>query len=278
MDKKLKITKLQEKLNEYLMEKMVRWVITEEVDKGRESWFRWNEEEKILLKKIIQEPEKAGIKFNESDRKYSDFFNSIIEKGFNTEDLKLFYKYRDKLPLNKLNWMFEFKDFKRENNSQYISRKEIPAGYYMIEILLKDRTNSTKTEVSITSMDLEKNEKTDKRQVKKMDQNKFYISAMPNRMNKRLVWLSNHGRLKINLKTERKIVEIEHMRLARTTKSFMIDRMHKKLGERKSHLNNQNYTEVEMLKIWKRYDSIFRPIKSINDEYKKYIEIIGLDI
>ncbi len=124
---------LSNKFHNYIVSKVIDWALSEQVDKGRFSAFKWGPEDQKLLSQIIENPKNAGLNLPIQDSKFKRFFQSIAENGLNTLDVKMFYRYRDRLPLRQLQWEFKKEDFSF-NNKKLISKEEIPAGYYMLEV------------------------------------------------------------------------------------------------------------------------------------------------
>lgn len=246
---------LQQKLNNYLLEKLVRWVIAERVDEGRPSWFRWDPEDKKLLSKIISDPESAGFHLDASDTKYRKFFQSIIDNGFNTADVQLFYRYRDQLPLRKLNWSFDLRDFRHEQGALR-SFVLLPEGFYMVELQSRPTRFSSRIPLRIhrSSDRLTSPPAFDQ---ETMTEDDFSMSIISHRMNKRLIWLRKPGYLDFVSDHAEPIKMVTHLRLSRTTRSFMIDRMMKKLGQAFNPKLHANITDEALKKLWLRYDERF---------------------
>lgn len=257
MDTKLKPsrTSIKERLNNYLLEKLVRWVIAERVDEGKPSWFQWDATDKKLLLQIIADPDKAGLHLDESDTKYRKFFQSIIDNGLNTADVQLFYRYRDQLPLRKLNWSFDLRDFKHDQGALRSSIK-LPVGFYMIELQTRPHRFASRIPIGIH------------RSSKKLDTPKaleeglyseddFAMPLISHRINKRLVWLRHEGYVDLISDHTEGIKSITHLRFSRTTRSFMIDRMMKKLGQEFNAKRHTNMQEDAFENLWQRYHERF---------------------
>jgi hypothetical protein len=245
----------KERLNNYLLEKLVRWVIAERVDEGKPSWFRWDAADKKLLSKIIADPDKAGLHLDKSDTKYRKFFQSIIDNGFNTADVQLFYRYRDQLPLRKLNWAFDLRDFEHGNGALR-STVKLPVGFYMIELQTRPSRFASRIPIGIH------------RSTKKLDTPKtleeglhseddFAMPVISHRLNKRLVWLRTEGYVDLVSDHVEGIKSITHLKFARTTRSFMIDRMMKKLGQEFNAKRHDNMQEEAFENLWKNYHDRF---------------------
>ena len=254
-NKKTGSLSLQQKLNNYLLEKLVRWVIAERVDEGRPSWFRWDPEDKKLLAKIIRDPESAGLHLDASDTKYRAFFQSIIDNGFNTADVQLFYRYRDQLPLRKLNWLFDLRDFKQEQGVLRSSAM-LPEGFYMVELQARPSRFSSRIPLRIHRTDARLDEP-QAFDAEHHTQDDFSMSIISHRTNKRLIWLRSSGYLDIVSDHPEPMKTVTHLRLARTTRSFMIDRMMKKLGQEFKAELHAKMTDEKLERLWKTYDERF---------------------
>ena len=257
MDTKLKKTRIsaKERLNNYLLEKLVRWVIAERVDEGKPSWFRWDAADKKLLSQIIANPDQAGLHLDASDTKYRKFFQSIIDNGLNTADVQLFYRYRDQLPLRKLNWAFDLRDFKHAQDALR-STVKLPAGFYMIELQTRPSRFASRIPIGIhrSSKKLE----TPKSLEQGLDgEDDFAMPVISHRLNKRLVWLRSEGFVDLISDHTEGIKSITHLRFARTTRSFMIDRMMKKLGQEFNAKRHANMKEEDFEKLWQNYHERF---------------------
>lgn len=257
MDTKLKTQRIsaKERLNNYLLEKLVRWVIAERVDEGKPSWFRWDATDKKLLSQIIADPDKAGLHLDASDTKYRKFFQSIIDNGFNTADVQLFYRYRDQLPLRKLNWAFDLRDFKHAQGALR-STVKLPAGFYMIELQTRPNRFASRIPIGIhrSSKKLE-NPKTLEDGLHSEDD--FAMPVISHRINKRLVWLRTEGYVDMISDHTEGMKSIMYLRFSRTTRSFMIDRMMKKLGQEFNAKRHANMQEGAFENLWHRYHERF---------------------
>lgn len=245
----------KERLNNYLLEKLVRWVIAERVDEGKPSWFRWDEADKKLLSKIIADPDKAGLHLDESDTKYRKFFQSIIDNGLNTADVQLFYRYRDQLPLRKLNWSFDLRDFKHAQGALRSSVK-LPSGFYMIELQTRPSRFASRIPIGIhrSSKKIETPKTLEEGLASEDD---FAMPVISHRINKRLVWLRSEGYVDLVSDHVEGIKSITHLRFARTTRSFMIDRMMKKLGQEFNAKRHANMQEEAFENLWQNYHARF---------------------
>lgn len=257
MDIKLKKSRIsaKERLNNYLLEKLVRWVIAERVDEGKPSWFRWDASDKKLLSQIIANPDQAGLHLDASDTKYRKFFQSIIDNGLNTDDVQLFYRYRDQLPLRKLNWAFDLRDFTHVQGALR-STVKLPAGFYMIELQTRPSRFASRIPIGIhrSSKKLEMPKSLEEGLDGEDD---FAMPVISHRINKRLVWLRSEGFVDLISDHTEGIKSITHLRFARTTRSFMIDRMMKKLGQEFNAKRHANMKEEDFEKLWQTYHERF---------------------
>jgi len=245
----------QERVSNYLLEKLIRWVIAERVDEGKPSWFRWAPEDKKLLSKIIANPEMAGMHLDASDTKYRKFFQSIIDNGLNTADVKMFYRYRDQLPLRKMNWAFDLRDFKHEQGALR-STVKLPAGFYMVELQVRPSRFTSRLPINIYRSDEQLNEP-QAIDHQTGDRDVFAMPVISHRMNKRLIWLRAEGFVDLVSDHPDSLKPVTQMRFARTTRSFMIDRMMKKLGQEFKAKQHATMSDEAMEALWERYDQRF---------------------
>ncbi len=248
---------LSNKFHNYIVNKVIDWALSEHVDKGRFSSFKWGPEDQKLLNQIIENPKSADLDLPIQDSKFKRFLKSIAENGLNTLDVKMFYRYRDRLPLRQLQWEFQKEDFSF-GKKKLISKEEIPAGYYMLEIGINTTSFSSQL-----SFDLQ----TDG--IKKIQV--FELKARSHRICKRLIYLENSSKLAANLSEQIQPNNIYHLRLARLTKNFFLSRMLNKIGRQFDIKKNDELNQDEFDVLWGRYDSLFQKNKNPFLDYQHHI-------
>ncbi len=251
---------LSNKFHNYIVSKVIDWALSEQVDKGRFSAFKWGPEDQKLLNQIIENPKDADLDLPIQDSKFKRFFKSIAENGLNTLDVKMFYRYRDRLPLRQLQWEFKKEDFSF-NNKKLISKEEIPAGYYMLEVEINTTSFSSQLFFDLQTDGIKKSQV-------------FELKTRSHRICKRLIYLENSSKLAANLSEQIQPNNIYHLRLARLTKNFFLSRMLNKIGRQFDIKKNDELNQDEFDVLWGRYDSLFQKNKNPFTEYEYYIKQI----
>ncbi len=251
---------LSNKFHNYIVSKVIDWALSEQVDKGRFSAFKWGPEDQKLLNQIIENPKDADLDLPIQDSKFKRFFKSIAENGLNTLDVKMFYRYRDRLPLRQLQWEFKKEDFSF-NNKKLISKEEIPAGYYMLEVEINTTSFSSQLFFDLQTDGIKKSQV-------------FELKTRSHRICKRLIYLENSSKLAANLSEQIQPNNIYHLRLARLTKNFFLSRMLNKIGREFDIKKNDELNQDEFDVLWGRYDSLFKKNKNPFTEYEYYIKQI----
>lgn len=248
---------LSNKFHNYIVSKVIDWALSEQVDKGRFSAFKWGPEDQQLLSQIIENPKNAGLNLPIQDSKFKRFFQSIAENGLNTLDVKMFYRYRDRLPLRQLQWEFKKEDFSF-NNKKLISKEEIPAGYYMLEVGINTTSFSSQLSFDLQTDGIKKSQV-------------FELKARSHRICKRLIYLESSSKLAANLSEQIQPNNIYHLRLARLTKNFFLSRMLNKIGREFDIKKNNELNQDEFDVLWGRYDSLFQKNKNQFLDYQHHI-------
>ena len=251
---------LATKFHEFIVEKVVNWALHCTNGKQLLSELKWNNDEREILNKIIEDPKTANLKLPVQDSKFKRFFKSIADNGLNTSDLEMFHRYRDRLPLQDLQW-----EYKKEvfvfTKTKAASKVIIPAGYYILELGI--RTNQFSSQIGF---DLKTIGQT------KPKHQEFELQAKSNRISKRLIFLENNSKLEAVLPSNITESDIYHLRLARLTKNFFMSRMFKKIGRQFDLKKDQQLTAEELKVLWNRYDSSFKRHKNPFTEYEYYIQ------
>lgn len=248
---------LANKFHNYIVSKVIDWALSEQVDKGRFSAFKWGPEDQKLLSQIIENPKNAGLNLPIQDSKFKRFFQSIAENGLNTLDVKMFYRYRDRLPLRQLQWEFKKEDF-AFTKQKLISKEEIPAGYYMLEVGINTISFSSQLSFDLQTDGIKKSQV-------------FELKARSHRICKRLIYLENSSKLAANLSEQIQPDSIYNLRLARLTKNFFLSRMFNKIGRQFDIKKHDELNQDEFDVLWNRYDSKFQKHKNPLLDYQDHI-------
>lgn len=249
---------LSEQFHQFIVGKVIDWALRERVAEGRFSAFKWGQQEQTLLNQIIENPKAAGLNLPIQDSKFKRFFKSIAENGLNTLDVQMFYRYRDRLPLRQLQWEFKKEDF-AFTKQKLLSKEEIPAGYYMLEVGI--RTNVFSSQLHF---DLQTPSTHSKKQA-------FELRVRSNRICKRLIYISKATKLEAVLSEQIGAENIYHLRLARLTQNFFMSRMMNKIGKQFDVKSHENISQEEFEVLWNRYDSLFQKNMNPLADYRHHI-------
>ena len=252
---------LSDQFHQFIVGKVIDWALRERVTEGRFSAFKWGAQEQDLLNKIIENPKAAGLNLPIQDSKFKRFFKSIAEKGLNTLDVQMFYRYRDHLPLRQLQWEFKKEDFSF-TQQKLISKEEIPAGYYMLEVGIRTPVFSSQLFFYLQTQSQNSNKKT-----------AYELRVRSNRICKRLIYLDKTSKLEATLTQDIKAENIYHLRLARLTKNFFMSRMMNKIGHQFNIKRSYEMAEEEFLTLWNYYDSLFIRDKDLFTDYDFFIRV-----
>jgi hypothetical protein len=248
---------LADKFHNYIVSKVIDWAISDQSNKGRFSAFKWGPEDQKLLSQIIENPKNAGLNLPIQDSKFKRFFQSIAENGLNTLDVKMFYRYRDRLPLRQLQWEFKKEDF-AFTKQKLISKEEIPAGYYMLEVGINTSSFSSQLSFDLNTNGIKKTQV-------------FELKARSHRICKRLIYLESNSKLAANLSEQIQPNNIYHLRLARLTKNFFMSRLMNKIGQEFKIKHHEDVSQDEFEIMWSRYDNIFKKSKNLLSDYQHHI-------
>jgi len=252
---------LSEQFHQFIVGKVIDWALRERVTEGRFSAFKWGQQEQELLNQIIENPKAAGLNLPIQDSKFKRFFKSIAENGLNTVDVQMFYRYRDRLPLRQLQWEFKKEDF-AFTKQKLISKDEIPAGYYMLEVGI--RTNVFSSQLQF---DLQTSSTGSKKHI-------YELRVRSNRICKRLIYIDKSTKLEAALSQQIGPESIYHLRLARLTKNFFMSRMMNKIGKQFDVKSQEHISQEEFEVLWNRYDSLFQQNKNPFTDYEYFVKQI----
>ncbi len=244
--KKDRVTlEFKETISSYAASKVVDWVLKNKVDQGVSAHFKWTDDDKVLIKKTLFDKKSLQNGLPIDDAQYAQFFQSVIDNGLNTDDVKLFQLYKNRLPLRALGLAYDLLDFKCSGEG-LISRNEIELGYYMLEISIAPKIYSSQLPLVLSSLDHENGEA-----------NKFLLHCQSDRIAKRLIKLDANSLVSVHSDSTWVSNDITHFKLAKLTKNFFLSRLYKKLGKPFSVDNVTSVTDAEFNSLWLQYDSIF---------------------
>lgn len=250
---------LRQKFHDYLANKLTTWVLRDHVDEGNPSWLKWDPEDKRILEKVLQDPKSADLEVSPSDTRLKKFIQSVIQNGFNTGDVQMFYRYRDQLPLRQLHWSFDMRDFDQEDTALR-SNIKLPAGFYMVEIQIRLPRFSSRVPLAIHRST------TQRAHPKKLMLNgsapaqsddDFAMNLVSHRMSKRLIWLREDGYLDLVSNQADVFHSISHLKLARCARAFFVDRMMRRMGQEFDAKKHGKLDDEQLDKLWRRYDQYF---------------------
>jgi len=250
---KLQAKDFKEVISEYAATKVIDWILRNKVDQGISSQFNWSADDKILLSQVLLNSQHAKDELPIDDKKFKVFFESIIQNGLNTDDVKLFQKYKDKLPLRALGLAYNLSDFET-NNKGIISIDRLTAGYYMLEIAISPKSYNSRLPVVLSTSSQDSNSSIN-----------FLLYAQSEKMAKRLIKLDEDVHLSVFANTKWAIKDIKHFKLAKLSKLFFISRMCKKLNYKIQAPSHLNLNDTTFAQLWEQYDKIFTNNFNINN-------------
>lgn len=252
-----------EKVNDYIVPKVINWILKDKVDKGNKSSFKWSEQDKKVLRKTLLEPDGEANLNPVFDKKLHRFISSIIENGLNTDDVAMFQRYKDKLPLRALGLAYGLEDFDIDEN-KIASTKSIVAGYYMLEILIKTKKYNSQLPIAVTIEDSKNNEKMQMT-------HSLSMTAKSETLAKRLIWLDRDSRITITGGSVWDAQDITFLKFAKLTKNFFVSRMLKKLGKTYSMQRYENINKLELDTLWAQYQLAVNPNTDPVEKYHYFV-------
>lgn len=251
-----KVSKFKEIITGYATPKVIDWVLKNKVDQGEAASFNWSEKDKQLLKRILLDPKVAPSDLPLSDSKYKNFFQSVIDNGLNADDVRLFHRYKNKLPLRALGLAYDLSDFAMESEG-LVSNNKIDAGFYMLEVMISPKSYSSRLPFILCET---------ARKGKNKASFPLYVQA--EKLTKRLIKLDEDTSLVIKLDPSWNQKEIKHFKLAKLTRNFFLSRLYKKLGNDFDLQSKAVVSDAQLFKSWKQYDTVFS--RQINRQQVSY--------
>lgn len=242
-------------ISDYASNKVVDWVLKNKVDQGKQANFKWSDADKALLKSVLLDPDNAPSGLPVDDQKFKRFFQTIIDNGLNTDDVRLFERYKSRLPLRALGLAYELSDFKFSTQG-IVSTKKIDAGFYMLEITISPKSYSSRLPINLVQSN-----------TKEKSPTSFVLFAQAEKISKRLIKLNDDASLTLVAEAGWHPKDIKHFKLAKLTRNFFLSRIYKKLGK-DFKFNNTVITNDQLEILWDQYDQIF--IKQNELNYSDY--------
>lgn len=239
-------TNFKKFVSDYATGKVVNWALKTKADQSSHANFKWSTEDKSLLKRALLNPENAPTDLPLNDTKFKKFIQSVIENGLNSEDVRLFQKYKNKLPLRALGLAYDLSDFKI-TDQDLVSNIKIEAGYYMFEVIISTKNYSSRLPIHLTESS-----------VKLTNATKFSMYFQSDKIAKRLIKLDKDAVLTLHNESKWELKEIKHFKLAKLTKNFFLSRLFKKLGKEFKFNRDSTIPDTEIEKLWIQYDLIFK--------------------
>lgn len=240
----------------YATTKVIDWILKNKVDQGVPSNFKWSREDKELLKQVLLDPKHVPADFPLDDPKFKRFFQSVIDNGLNTDDVRLFHRYKNKLPLRALGLAYDLSDFNLGAKG-LVSNKKLDAGFYMLEVIVSPKTYSSRLPIVLTET-----------RQKDKELESFSLIAQAEKMTKRLIKLENDVSLKILVDSSWQPMDIKQFKLVKLTRNFFLSRINKKLGKDFSLSSIDTVSDVQLRRLWTQYDQIF--IRQLNNDRINY--------
>jgi hypothetical protein len=249
-------SKLKNIISGYAANKVIDWVFKNKVDHGAFEEFNWSLEDKRILKDILLDPKLAQTDAVFEDPKFKIFLKSVIDKGLNTDDVRLFTRYKNKLPLRALGLAYELSDFKNSAKG-LISNHKIESGFYMLEISISPKSYSSHLPIVLSEI----------HQSSSTSEN-FILSAQAEKITKRLIKLNSDTNLRLESEKSWHHKDIDHFKLIKLTRNFFLSRLYKKLGKEFDYSKDSSISDAQLDILWSQYDQIFvKRINFLNSDY-----------
>jgi len=247
-------------VSEYAAQKVVDWALKNQENSGAPSSFKWSNTDKVILKNALFKSPSELTDLLERDQKYKIFFESVIDRGLNLDDLHLFQIYKHRLPLRELGLAYNILDF-NEAKGKLISKNMISAGYYMFEITISPKAYCSQLPVKLLNMaqtyDLKKD---------------YSMCAQYGKISKRLIKLDDDVLLSLTPASSWTVKDITHFKFAKLTRNFFVSRLYKKIGKSQLLGNRQSVSDDEISQLWPTYQQIM--LKTMNSMSLDYHAII----
>lgn len=239
-------------ISNYASNKVVDWVLKNKVEQGKNSNFKWSAADKALLKNVLLDPKNAPSGLPIHDQNFKKFIQTIIDNGLNTDDVRLFERYKNKLPLRALGLAYDLSDFKTGADG-LVSTKKIDAGFYMMEITISPKSYSSRLPVNLIESKQKANSPAN-----------FMLFAQAEKMSKRLIILNDDSSLILAADPSWHPKDIKHFKLAKLTRNFFLSRIYKKIGKDFKIKSNVDITNDQLESLWRQYEQLFIKQMEVN--------------
>ena len=252
-----------------VISKVDDWSVKTEIEQEEFSQFMWSPEDKKILRDLYLNTKNIETKSLFTDLKFKAFVLSIIENGLNTDDMKLYQQFKDRLPLRAMGLAYDLEDF-HVSTSELRSKTPLHAGFYMLETritsavfrsniplnLLADYYSSPIRPASTSEND---------------EPLSFPVSAQTNHLTKRLIRLDKPAVITLRLDSPISSSDLSVFRLIKLSKKFFISRIFKKLGKRIDLQQLNAIQDNEYQENWEAYKRVFRTDSDPVENYQDFI-------
>ena len=250
-------------INDYFVSKVINWVLKDKVDSGQKSSFKWSERDKKVLRQNLLELAGSTNLNKIANNKSQRFIDSIIENGLNSDDVVMFQRYKDRLPLRALGLAYGLEDFD-VGTAKLVSKKSIAAGYYMLEIVVKTKKYSSQLPIDIYIEDAASSKKAEV-------MSKFSMTAKSDVLAKRLIMLDHDSEISIAGGSVWNAQDIKYLKIAKLTKNFFVSRVLKKIGKPYTIDGYEHINKHEFNKLWEQYQLVVNGNNDPAERYKKFV-------
>jgi hypothetical protein len=175
----------------------------------------------------------------------------------------MFYRYRDRLPLQDLKWEFKKEDFFHQNK-KIITKDQLSTGFYMLEVGIHAKNFNSQLKFDFKTRTADKNK----------TNSIFELTVRADRICKRLIFLNYDAFLETDLMHEIEFNSLYHLRIARLTKSFFLSRLLTKIGLKSEVRKIDQLSEKDIALLWERYNLLFSQHRNQKNSYEYFIKNI----
>jgi hypothetical protein len=251
-----------------VISKVDDWSVKTEIEQEEFSQFMWSPEDKKILRDLYLNTKNTETKSLFLDLKFKTFVLSLIENGLNTDDMKLYQQFKDRLPLRAMGLAYDLEDF-HVSTSELKSKAPLHAGFYMLETQIVSSAFRSKIPLNLLADYSQKAQSTSP--TDNEESLSFPVSVQTNSLTKRLIRLDKPAMMTLALDSEINSSDISVFRLIKLSKKFFISRVFKKLGKR---LNLQQLNAIqdnEYQENWEAYKRVFRTDSDPVENYQDFI-------
>jgi hypothetical protein len=251
-----------------VISKVDDWSVKTEIEHEEFSEFMWSPEDKKILTDLLLNTKNKETKSLFLDLKFKAFVHSVIENGLNTDDMRLYQQFKDRLPLRALGLSYDLEDL-NISASTIKTKAPLRAGFYMLETQIASAEFRSSIPLNLLA-----DYRLKTRPASKMDHSKllsFPLSVQSGNLTKRLVRLDKPAFMLLLLDPEISASDLSVFRLIKISKKFFISRVFRKLGRRLdlAQLNATKDSEYEA--TWQSYKRVFKTDSDPAENYQAYI-------